>query len=207
MGDGRRGPPESAESKQVLHLHAAREQAFTDYLGMMLGLAALSMMFGGLFYGYATLRVRSTSWPPDGLPDLPVLLPAISTALLLASSACLQATMSLLKKDDARSSFRALVGANLLGVCFLVSQSVLWTTLYRQGLHWSSKAYGSVFYGFTWLHAVHVLVGIFFLLRLVPRHHKGEFTGRRHMPIRITAMYWHFVDVVWIFLFPLLYLG
>jgi cytochrome c oxidase subunit 3 len=194
-------PPETHETKQVLHLHAAREQAFTDYLGMMLGLAALSMMFGGLFYGYATLRVRSQSWPPDGLPDLPVLLPAISTALLLASSACLQWTMGLLKKDDARKSFHALLGANLLGACFLVSQSVLWTTLYRQGLHWSSKAYGSVFYSFTALHAFHVLVGMFFLLRLVPRHHKGEFTGRRHMPIRITSMYWHFVDVVWVAMF------
>ncbi len=194
-------PPEPPEPKQVLHLHAAREQAFTDYIGMMLCLVALSMMFGGLFYGYATLRVRSTSWPPDGLPDLPVLLPAISTALLLASSACLQWTMGLLKQDNMRGSFRALVGANLLGASFLVSQSVLWVTLYRQGLHWSSKAYGSIFYGFTGLHAVHVGIGMLFLLRLLPRHAKGEFTGRRHLPIRLTAMYWHFVDVIWVAMF------
>jgi cytochrome c oxidase subunit 3 len=193
--------PEAREKKQVLHLHAAREQAFTDYLGVMLCLVALSMMFGALFYAYATLRVRSTSWPPDGLPDLPLLQPGISTVLLLASSACLQATMGLLKKDNVQGSFQALVGANLLGVCFLVSQCVLWTTLYQQGLHWSSKAYGSVFYSFTALHAFHVLVGMFFLLRLIPRHHKGEFTGRRHLPLRLVAMYWHFVDVVWVAMF------
>ena len=193
-------PPHAApqEPKQVLHLHAAREQAFTDYLGILFGLVSLSMMFGGLFYGYATLRVRSQSWPPDGLPDLPLLLPGISTAILLLSSGFLQATMVSLKKDDLQASFRFLLAANLFGVGFLCSQTILWNVLYHQGLHWTSKAYGSVFYGFTGLHAFHVLVGMIFLLRLIPRHRKGEFTARRHMPIQLTAMYWHFVDVVWI---------
>lgn len=189
---------DSGMDPQVYDLHVARERAFTDYVGMLFGLVALSMMFGGLFYGYGTLRVRSQSWPPNGLPDLPVLLPGISTVVLVLSSVLLHGSMSWLKKERRQRSFQCLVGANLFGLGFLVLQGVLWVTLYQQGLHWSSKAYGSVFYGFTVLHAFHVLVGIFFLLRLIPRHVRGEFTARRHLAIRLTAMYWHFVDFVWI---------
>ncbi|MEE2750782.1 MAG: cytochrome c oxidase subunit 3 [Myxococcota bacterium] len=191
-------PSTPTQEEQVFDLHVARERAFTNYVGMLFFLLSWAMMFAALFYAYASLRTGSTQWPPDGLPELPVLLPGLSTLVLLASSVAMQMTKSALKKDNPQQSFRWLIGACVLGTVFLVMQGILWVSLYNQGLHWTSKAFGAVFYGFTIFHALHVLVGLGLLGRLVPRHRAGEFTGRRHLPIHLVAMYWNFVDVVWV---------
>ena len=193
------------ESSRVLHIHAAREKAFTSYIGMLIFLASWAMMFAALFYTYASLRSRMVSWPPDGLPDLPVVLPGVNTAVILASSLALHLSLRSLKRDDGR--FLKWLWTSIgLGVLFLVLQVVLWGSLWQQGLKWSSGAFGSVFYAFTAFHALHVVVGLGILVLLVPRAKRGEFTPRKHIGVKISGMFWHFVDAVWITMYVTLFL-
>ncbi len=192
------------ESSQVLRIHAARENAFTSYIGMLFFLASWAMMFSALFYTYGSLRSRMVSWPPDGLPALPVVLPGVNTAVILASSLAFHLSIRSLKREDGR--FLKWLWASIgLGVVFLVLQVVLWGSLWQQGLKWSSGAFGSVFYAFTAFHALHVLVGLGILVLLVPRAKRGEFNARKHIGVKISGMFWHFVDAIWVTMYVTLF--
>ncbi|HEX4621943.1 MAG TPA: cytochrome c oxidase subunit 3, partial [Myxococcaceae bacterium] len=92
----------------------------------------------------------------------------------------------------------ALLGAAVLGAAFLASQGALWHSLASQGLRAATGGpYASVFYGFTWVHAAHVLVGLGGLGRVAWQAFRGEFSAARFLPVRLWAMYWHFVGVIW----------
>lgn len=190
----------------VVELRPRAKEDFTSVLGMMIALGAWAMMFGALFFMYAGMRSKALMWPPPGVPRLPVALPAVNTVVLLASSVAISLGIRSLRKGERRALSAWLAGAAALGATFLVLQVVVWRDVWAAGLQPSTGAYGSVFYGLTALHAVHVAAGLLVILLVLVRSLLGKYTEHSVMKVRLPAMFWHFVDAVWVLMFVSLYL-
>jgi heme/copper-type cytochrome/quinol oxidase subunit 3 len=178
----------------------------TAWVGMVVFLASWAMMFAALFFGYGMVRSRYPQWPPPELPLLPLLLPGLNTLVLAGSSAALQYGLVSLRRGRAAVLASMTALALLLGATFITLQSVVWVQLWALGLRPGSGAYGSVFYALTVFHALHVTVGLCALAVLALRARRGDYNPARHLAVRLWAMYWHFVGVVWGLMFALLYL-
>jgi cytochrome c oxidase subunit III len=177
----------------------------TAYVGMVIFLGGWAMMFGALFFAYAIVRYKQMSWPPEGESALPLLLPGINTAVLFASSVTLVMALRAVRSAQPVALRWWLVASLVLGLAFVALQYAVWQGLYASGLKPSSSIYGSVFYGLTCFHGLHVAVGLIGLISLLPRAFKGRFTVQNHTAVRMWGMYWHFVDVVWLLMFITIY--
>jgi cytochrome c oxidase subunit III len=190
----------------VVELRPRAKEDFTHSLGMIIALGSWAMMFGGLFFMYFGLRASAPMWPPVGVPRLPVAMPALNTLVLAASSVTLWRGVSALARGE-RRALAPWVGATLaLGAAFVAMQWKVWRDLWAVGLLPSTGAYGSVFYGLTVLHAVHVAAGLVVLLVVLYRALAGVYTEHNVVRVRVAAMFWHFVDAVWLLMFVSLYL-
>jgi cytochrome c oxidase subunit 3 len=177
----------------------------TTFVGMLMALASWTMLFSSLFFAYAVLRLKAPSWPPDGAAPLPRLLPAFNTLLMILSSFVLQRGMKA-GSSERQLLLRSLVRTIGLGTLFLLLQLAVWVPLWRSGFRIDSGIYGSIFYGLTVFHALHVLAGLIALAVLALRTRRGLVTAGRRNAVRMTAMFWHFVDAVWVLLFVVVYL-
>lgn len=185
--------------------HAQSREEIASSLGMFIALGAWTMMFAALFFVYLGARARFEVWPPPGVPHLPVALPALNTAILLASSGVLAFAVRELGRGR-RRLLAPLLGLGMtLGVAFLGLQLVVWRDLWLAGLLPSSGLYGSVFYGLTGLHALHVLAGLVVLLVVFGRAYGGAYDAEDAYKVRLVAWFWHFVDVVWVLMFLSIY--
>ena len=180
------------------------QRATTSFVGMAIFLGAWTITFAALFFAYADMRLSADRWP-DADVAAPLGLPALNTVLILASSVALWLGMRSIKTAHPRGFLRWLAAALVLGAGFLSLQVVVWTQLVHAGLRWDSGRYGSVFYALTVFHALHVLVGLLGLLLLVPGALAGRYTVERHASVRNWSMFWHFVDVVWVLMFVVVY--
>ncbi|OFW13213.1 MAG: hypothetical protein A3F70_12065 [Acidobacteria bacterium RIFCSPLOWO2_12_FULL_67_14] len=176
-------------------------------LGIWLFLASEVMLFGSLFSAYALLRSGAASWP-DQSAVLSVPLATLNTVILISSSVTM-----VLAWSGARAGrmdrFRIYMGLTLLcGAGFLAVKAVEYGDKFAHGLLPSTDNFLALYFTMTGVHAVHVLAGMVvnaFLLGPGARMWRSEperFTNR----VEVAGIYWHFVDVVWIFLFPVLYL-
>jgi cytochrome c oxidase subunit III len=196
----RRGPA------RVVELRPRAEEEFTASLGMMVFLGSWAMMFCALFFAYGFVRIHAEAWPPEGVPRLPLALPAFNTAVLIGSSFVFSRGLALLKRGR-RGAFAGMVAATFgLGALFLGLQIEVWRSLLDAGLtvH-SGGTYGSVFYALTMFHGLHVAVGLVILLWVLFRTWQGKYSEHNHINARLCTMYWHFVDVVWCLMFLTLY--
>jgi cytochrome c oxidase subunit 3 len=186
---------------------AAREESRrTSLVGMVMALASWTMLFVSLFFSYAVLRLGAGEWPPDGLEPLPRLLPFLNTLVLAASSLVLRAGVRPAAAARPGALLSALRRTLALGSLFLALQLAVWIPLWRSGFRIESGVFGSIFYGLTVFHALHVLAGLAALLVLVPGASKGRWVSGAQSPVRLTAMFWHFVDAVWVLMFVAVYL-
>jgi cytochrome c oxidase subunit III len=172
-------------------------------LGMWLLLAALAMLFAGSVVGTLVVRSRAAAWPPPGTPDVTAGL-WLSTALLALSSATLAWALAGIRRGDAARLRRGLAATLLLGVGFLASQALNWARLATAGLDATGHLYGFTFYLLTALHAAHVLGGVAPLAVTTARAAAGRYSVSSHAGVTYVAMYWHFLDAVWLLLFALL---
>jgi cytochrome c oxidase subunit 3 len=184
---------------------AARRRDLGAYVGMVIALGAFGMCFAGLFFSYAVARAGASSWPPSGEQPLPLGLPALNTLVLALSSLALH--RGLLAVRAGRE--RALAGWLWLtltgGVAFLALQLFVWHRVWAAGLRPDSGIYGSIFYALTVFHALHVLSGLFALGYLLVRARAGRYTAASHAGVRSVALFWHFVDAVWVVMFVSVY--
>ncbi len=178
----------------------------TAVFGMTIFLASEAMLFAGLIAGYIVLRLSSPAWPPSpDLPKLPILLTGINTVFLITSSFTYHFAEVAVKKGKKGTAWLFLTV--LLGSLFLCIQGYEWYHMHHEGL-WFNKggAYGSSFFVLTGFHGLHVLVGVLMIAWALIRQFGGAFTAQSHTYLILAGMYWHFVDVVWLFLYSVLYL-
>lgn len=192
-------------SHDATSAHASQR---TAVFGMTIFLASEAMLFAGLIAGYLVLRLSSSAWPEDPtLPALPILLTGINTVFLISSSVTYHAAEVAVKKG--KSGLVWLLVTVLLGSLFLGIQAYEWYHLYDHGEGiWFNRggAYGSTFFVLTGFHGLHVFLGVMMILFAFLRQLGGAYTAGSHTYLVLTGMYWHFVDVVWLFLYTVLYL-
>lgn len=174
-------------------------------LAMWLFLGSECLLFGGLISTYMLYRGRVVTGPrPNALFDIPF-TSVSSFVLLMSSLTMVLAVTSAQRKDDARTNLWLTVTA-LLGATFIGGQVYEFTTFYREGLGFTTSLFGSSFYSLTGFHGVHVSVGIILLLSLVGMIKKNKIPGDKAEVVELIGLYWHFVDIVWIVVFTLVYL-
>lgn len=187
--------------------HAASEASRRRHrVSMGLFLVTDVATFGALFAYYAFIRVGA--WPPDHLPDLVGSLVLANTALLAASSVTLHLAHASLERGD-RRRFLALLGATLaLGVAFVGGQAYeYYEFVAGEGFTLSTGIFGSAFFGLTGLHGLHVTLGVVMLAIVFGRAVAGQYSTDRDTSVSTVSLYWHFIDVVWILLVVVLYVG
>ncbi len=184
---------------------AAARGEDTAWLGMALFLGSWAMMFASLFFAYGVLRLRQPGWPPPGTPPLPQLLPAVNTGVLALNALALQRALGAARRGEKGQAVWGLVAGLLLGAVFVALQVVLWTSLFSSGLALEDGSLAAVVYGLTGFHALHVLVGLLGLGLLLPAVSRGTLNAARNNRLRLWVMYWHFVGVVWLAMYLLIF--
>ena len=177
--------------------------------GMVFFLGTEITLFGGLFGSFFVTRADV---PEVWVRAREVLTPAIplvtvNTLILISSGVTAHTGLHMLRKGN-RTAFRNLLVATiLLGATFLAIQVREYTNLIHEGITLGGSQFGSVFYLLTGTHGFHVFLGLCFFIVILVRTLKGQFTPERHVAMDAFTIYWHFVDVVWIGLYLVVYLG
>jgi len=178
----------------------------TGKLGMKILVLALSMLFAASILGYLVIRFRAPAWPPPGVPHLPGTL-WISTLIIVISSVTMQAAVRAVRADRQRGLRIGMLLTTLLGVAFLVSQTVNWFALVAANLTARTNLYGFTFFMLTGLHAAHVVGGVIPLAIVTAHAFRGRYSSAFRPGVEYCAIYWHFLAAVWLVLFALLELG
>lgn len=184
-----------------------REKEFTHVVGMVVALGSWGMMFACAFFVYFGLRSQEAMWPPLGVPRLPIGLPAINTVVILASSVTLARALKRMREGGAAPRWMAMT--LVLGLAFVALQAMLWHGMWTSGVTVSTGRVGTVFYGLTVLHALHVAAGILVLGYLLFRAMIDARRPHDATPVvrlRMCGMFWHFVGAVWVFMFVAMFL-
>ena len=177
-------------------------------LGMILFITSEVMFFGGLFAAYFNLRANAPQWPPEEFAHTLKILPFVgpATILLILSSVTCQYAVWAIRRDDRTVFLRSMTVTVILGIVFLLMQAADYALLGSEGLTLASGQFGTTYYTLTGFHGAHVFGGVIMLSVILYRGMVGQFSGRHYDAVEGASLYWHFVDVVWILLFSLLYL-
>jgi heme/copper-type cytochrome/quinol oxidase subunit 3 len=175
-------------------------------LATLLLIAGDLMLFAGLIFVFWVLRQAAPVWPPPLQPRLPQGVTALSTLVLLASSAAVVAALRARRRHDHAGLTRGLAAGALLGALFLAIQGYEWTRLVGFGLTVASSVYGSVFYVLIGAHAAHVLAALGWLAVTLGLARGGRFAHGAAPPLQACALYWHFVVALWPVLYVSVYL-
>ena len=172
-------------------------------VGAWVIVASVSMLFTGLSSAYVVRAASASDWPALSMPRVLWL----STALIFLSSVSFEAARSSLRKSLAAHYSRWLSLTGALGLGFLALQLGAWRQLASQGIFLASNPHSSFFYVLTAVHGLHLLVGLLalFLLLIRTARKGGADTGKQIAVTDGVAVYWHFMDVLWIYLFVLLF--
>jgi heme/copper-type cytochrome/quinol oxidase subunit 3 len=174
-------------------------------LGMWLFLASECMLFGGLISTYVLYRGASQTGPyPSDVFDIPYT--SVSSFVLLASSLTMVLALAAAQKRDMPRMRVWLLATAMLGMTFVGGQVYEFTAFYHEGLSITSNLFGTTFFVLTGFHGVHVTVGILMLLSLVGMSAADRLPADAAFPVEMVGLYWHFVDIVWIVIFTVVYL-
>ncbi|MEO9254946.1 MAG: cytochrome c oxidase subunit 3 [Tepidiformaceae bacterium] len=183
-------------------------------LGFILFIASEVMFFGGLFAAYFIARADSPSWPPTEVLspekiaagvklELELPLALIATCILIASSFVMQWGVFQIRRGNRTGLIWALFISIIMGVVFLVMQMYDYSNLPFGA---SDTVFGTTFFTLTGFHGAHVAGGVIFMTVCLVRSLGGQFSSEHHEAIEAASLYWHFVDVIWIALFTILYI-
>jgi cytochrome c oxidase subunit 3/cytochrome o ubiquinol oxidase subunit 3 len=185
--------------------HATTTGLPSTKLAMWVFLASECMLFGALITTYVLYRGASEVGPyPADVYDIPYT--SVSSFVLLASSLTMVLSLASAQKRDVARMRLWLLATAMLGLTFVGGQVYEFTTFYDEGLAISTNLFGTTFYVLTGFHGVHVTVGILMLLSLVGFSAVDRLPDDAAFPVEMVGLYWHFVDIVWIVIFTVVYL-
>ena len=172
---------------------------------MWLFLASETLFFGGFIAAFLMYRDRNVTGPyPQDLYDIP--FTSVSSFILLMSSLTMVLALAAIQRGDLRQMRVWLVATAMLGLSFLAGQAFEFTEFYNQGLDLESNLFGTTFFVLTGFHGTHVAIGVLILLSLTDASLRGKLTAKDSLAVELAGLYWHFVDIVWIVIFTLIYL-
>ncbi len=187
------------------HGHATATGLSNEKLAMWVFLGSDCLLFGGLISTYLLLRHRSVGGlGPKDVFDIP--FTSVSSFVLLMSSLTMALAVASIVRGDVRRNRVWLGTTAMLGAVFIGGQVYEFTTFYREGLGYTTNIFGSAFYTLTGFHGVHVSVGIIMLMSLLVMSLRGNLGPEKAEAVEIVGLYWHFVDIVWILIFTIVYL-
>lgn len=208
----------SASSALGEHYNTLEQQHTASELGMWLFLATELMLFGGLFTGYAVYRTVYSAGFAEGSRHLDLVYAGVNTVVLITSSLTMSLGVRAAQLGQRRPLVRFLSATGVLGLVFIAIKALEYQKHFSEGmvpgLVWTFdgplasqvQLFFFAYFAMTGLHTVHLAVGILMVLGMALFATRGAFVAERHTPVEMVGLYWHFVDVIWIFLFPLLYL-
>jgi heme/copper-type cytochrome/quinol oxidase subunit 3 len=195
----------SLEHSTVEHAHVTVTGVSNEKLAMWAFLGSECLLFGALISTYFLYRGRSVSGPaPHDIYDIPYT--SVSSFVLLMSSLTMVLALSAIQRGDHQRLRIWLTATALLGASFIAGQIYEFTAFIREGLTIKTNLFGSSFFVLTGFHGVHVTLGIVMLLSLVGLSKRGSLPQSKSEVVEIAGLYWHFVDIVWIVIFTVVYL-
>ena len=185
-------------------------------LGMWLFLFTELLLFGGLFLVYAIYRMMNQEAFLEASMHLNVVMGTVNTVVLLTSSLTVALSVSALQRGETKRSLLLLIATLLFAATFLVIKYFEWSAKIGHGLFPGMEYYNALppgerlffflYFFMTGLHGLHVIVGGVFIAIVMNKIRKGKVTKERYILLENAGLYWHLVDIIWIFLFPLFYL-
>ena len=210
------------------HFYSMEQQLEASTLGMWVFLVTEIMFFGGLFMAYIVYRTMYPLAWVESSRELNVLMGGTNTAVLICSSLTMVLAVRCAQVGSRKGLVTSLIATILLGSVFLVVKFFEYKAKFAHGLvpgpYWDphavaadgtlqritlpfgSEIFFALYFIMTGIHAAHMIVGIGLMTVILVMSAKGRFSAEYYNPVEISGLYWHFVDIVWIFLFPLLYL-
>jgi cytochrome c oxidase subunit III len=203
---------------QQHHFETLQQQAEASTLGMWIFLVTEVMFFGGLFMAYMLYRIwYPVAWS-HGSEELDIVLGGFNTVVLILSSLTMALAVRAAQTGFQKATVNWLIVTMLLGLVFLVVKFFEYKHKYDighiPGPNFISgpndpaelQLFISLYFAMTGLHALHMVIGFVLLTVIAWMAYRGRFSPEWYTPVEMSGLYWHFVDIVWIFLFPLLYL-
>jgi cytochrome c oxidase subunit 3 len=208
-----------AHSDALAHqFDSLEQQKESSTLGMWLFLAQEILFFSGLFMTYLLYRWRDPAAFAAGSHELDLLLGGFNTVVLIGSSLTMALAVHAAQTDRPRQLVNYLLATGALGLVFLVVKYFEYSAKWHHHLipgpgfqfpapiGERAELFFSLYFAMTGMHALHMVIGVGILAWILKRAKAGEFGSHYYNPVECFGLYWHFVDIVWIFLFPLLYL-
>jgi heme/copper-type cytochrome/quinol oxidase subunit 3 len=188
--------------------HQTNTGVSNNKLAMWVFLASESLFFGAFIATYFLYRGRDAQFlkGPDPTDLLAIPFTSVTSFVLLMSSLTMVLALAAIQRGDQRRLRIWLLATAVFGMTFIAGQVYEFTEFYREGLHLGTNLFGTTFFVLTGLHGAHVTMGIVWLLSLWGRSMQGSLPQEKAEAVEIAGLYWHFVDVVWIFIFTAIYL-
>jgi len=207
-------PAEGGHAAHDDHGHETNTGITNEKLGMWLFLGSECLLFGGLISTFLLYKKKLNTFPGfenttivrlgRNVFDIP--FTSVSSFVLLMSSLTMVLAVSALTRDDQRRMRTWLLATVFLGSTFLAGQVYEFTAFVKEGLGYTTNIFSSAFYTLTGFHGAHVLIGIVILMTMFARSLQGKLRARNAETLEIAGLYWHFVDVVWVVIFVVVYL-
>jgi cytochrome c oxidase subunit 3 len=177
-------------------------------LGMWLFIVSDTLTFSALLVSYAYVRLATPDWPRPFEIWPAIAKSSFMTFVLLSSSLTMVLAVAAAHRHDVKKAVRYLIFTMICGAAFVLIHATEWVTLFREGVTpwsnpWGVPLFGGTFFGLTGLHMLHVTIGVAYLAIICAGYSKGKWTADH---VEVSGLYWHFVDLVWMFIFPLVYL-
>jgi cytochrome c oxidase subunit III len=191
-----------SEQYETLEEHGEGEGRSINWWGMIFFITSEALIFANFIAAYLYLEIRNQNWqlPTD------LTYPLINTAILLGSSIPVRIAGAGIASGNQRNLKLGLTLTILMGAAFLGGQAYEYTSLFLKSFTPQATIFGSSFFMLTGFHGLHVTIGLIFLIIVLLRSLRGDFTAKQHFAVQAGEMYWHFVDGVWVFVFSLVYL-
>jgi cytochrome c oxidase subunit 3 len=196
--------------EMVEHVHAHHADPVVEYqtakFGMWLFIATELLLFGGLFAAYTIYRAKYPQMFHEQHAELNKPIGALNTVILICSSLTMALGVGSIKRGNQKLLRLFLLLTILLGIAFLINKYFEYGHKFEHHIYPGTSIFFALYFMMTGLHMIHVIAGLIVLTGVLMLSFTGKFSDKYNTPVELGGIYWHLVDLIWIYLFPLLYL-